>query len=176
MTERKSGRLTARDIALVGVMVAVIEACKFALLEIPNVELTTFWIIMFTLYFKKRVFFVIPVFIAIEGAVFGFGLWWIMYLYVWPLLALVTLALSKKMDAIVAAAVSCFFGLSFGLLCAIPYLFLGTDTKSGFETAFTWWIAGIPWDIAHGIANLVIMLVLYRPVTSVMKRISKQRQ
>ncbi len=174
MTTSKKRKSTARDVALVGVMVAVIEACKFALLEIPNVELTTFWIIMFTLYFKKRVFFVIPVFIVIEGVVFGFGIWWIMYLYVWPLLALVTLLLSEKMDAIIAAAVSCVFGLLFGLCCAIPYLFMGTDTQSGFSVAFSWWIAGIPWDIAHGVANLVIMLVLYRPVTSVMKIVSKE--
>lgn len=167
-------RLTARDIALVGVMVAVIEACKLAMMHLPNIELTTFWIIMFTLYFKKRVFFVIPVFIAIEGAVFGIGLWWVMYLYAWPLLALVTLALSKKPDHVTACAISCVFGLLFGFMCAIPYLFMGTDIKSGISTAIAWWAAGIPWDITHGISNLVIMLVLYRPVTKIMTLVSKQ--
>ena len=83
-------KITVKDIALIGVMVAVIEACKFALSAIPNVELTSFWIIVFTLMFKKKIFVVIPVFILIEGAVFGFGLWWVMYLYAWPLLAIVT--------------------------------------------------------------------------------------
>lgn len=174
MMKSDSNKLTARDVALVGVMVAVIEACKLAMMHLPNIELTTFWIIMFTLYFKKRVFFVIPVFIAIEGAIFGIGIWLIMYLYTWPLLALVTLALSKKMDAITAAAVSCVFGLTFGLMGSIPYLFMGTDVQSGFSTAFAWWVAGIPWDLTHGISNLVIMLVLYRPVTKIMAIVSKQ--
>lgn len=173
MSENKN-KLTARDVALVGVMVAVIEACKLAMMHLPNIELTTFWIIMFTLYFKKRVFFVIPVFIAIEAAIFPPGVWLIMYLYAWPLLALVTLALSKKMDAVTAAAVSCVFGLLFGLMCAIPYLFMGTDVKSGISTALAWWVAGIPWDLTHGISNLVIMLVLYRPVTKIMAIVSKQ--
>lgn len=168
-------KLTVRDVALVGVMVAVIEACKLAMMHLPNIELTTFWIIMFTLYFKKRVFFVIPVFIVIEGAIFGLGLWWIMYLYAWPLLALVTLAFSKKADLVTACAISCVFGLTFGLMCAIPYLFMGTDVKSGIAAAAAWWVAGIPWDIVHGVSNFVIMLVLYRPVTKVMTLVSKRK-
>ena len=82
--------LAVKDIAMIGMMCAVIEVCKVALMGLPNIELTTFWIIMFTLYFGCKVFYVIPVFILIEGAMFGFGIWWIMYLYMWPMLAVVT--------------------------------------------------------------------------------------
>ena len=59
--------------------------------------------------------------------------------------------------------VSGLFGLSFGLLCAIPYIF-----TSGLYGAFAWWVAGIPWDLVHGISNFVIMLVLYEPMKRVM--------
>ena len=45
-------KLTIGDIALMGVMVAVIEVCKVALNFLPNIELTSFWIIMFTLLFR----------------------------------------------------------------------------------------------------------------------------
>ena len=76
---RNSSKLTTKDITTIAMMVAIIEACKVALAGIPNVELTSFWIILFTIYFKKRILFVIPVFILIEGAMYGFGLWWIMY-------------------------------------------------------------------------------------------------
>ena len=88
-------KLAAKDITLIALMVAVIEVCKVTLSQIPNVELTSFWIIMFTLYFGKRIFYAVPVFILIEGAIWGFGPWWIMYLYTWPLLAIVTLLLRK---------------------------------------------------------------------------------
>lgn len=37
--------------------------------------------------------------------------------------------------------------------------------------AFTWWVAGIPWDIVHGVSNFIICLVLYRPIDLAMKRI-----
>ena len=29
---------------------------------------------------------------------------------------------------------------------------------------FTWWIAGIPYDILHGISNFAACLVLYKPL------------
>lgn len=161
-------KLTIKDITLMALMVAIIEVCKVALAQIPNVELTSFWIIMFTLYFGKRIFYVIPVFILIEEAIYGINLWWIMYLYAWPLLAVVTLLLRKMKGAWEWSVVSGIFGLMFGFLCAIPYIF-----TSGIYGAFAWWVAGIPWDLVHGVANFAIMMVLYHPMRRVMEKMSK---
>ncbi len=163
--QKQSKGLTARDITIMALMVAIIEVSKVALAQVPNVELTSFWIIMFTLYFGPRIFYVIPVFILIEGLMYGFGLWWIMYLYAWPMLAIVVLLLRKMNTAWDWSFVSGMFGLLFGFLCAIPYIF-----TSGFAGAVAWWIAGIPWDLVHGIANFVIMLVLYKPMKLVMAK------
>lgn len=169
-TQRQNNsRLTIKDITIMALMVATIEVCKFALAHIPNVELTSFWIIMFTLYFGTRIFYIIPVFILIEGAVYGIHLWWIMYLYAWPLLAIVTLLFRKMKGAWEWSMVSGIFGLVFGLLCAIPYIF-----TSGIYGAFAYWVAGIPFDLIHGIANFVIMLVLYKPLNTVMGKMSRE--
>ena len=78
----------------------------------------------------------------------------------------------KKQDC--AAAV--LFGLLFGLLGSIPYIFMGAfdgGLMNGLRTAFTWWVAGIPWDLVHGIGNLVIMLILYYPVSKAMQIANK---
>ena len=169
-------KLTVLDVTLIGLMVAIIEVCKIALSGLPNIELTSFWIIMFTRYFKKRVLFVIPVFILIEGVMYGIHIWWIMYLYAWPLLALVAYLTRKSDSAVSLAIISGVFGLLFGLLCSIPYIFIGSvdgNIINGFRTAFAWWIAGIPWDLVHGIANFIIMLVLYHPINTVMKKTDK---
>ena len=167
--QQSTTKLTIKDITIMALMVAVIEVCKFALAHIPNVELTSFWIIMFTLYFGKRIFYIIPVFILIEGAVYGIHLWWIMYLYAWPLLAIVTLLLRKMKGAWEWSMVSGIFGLMFGFLCAIPYIF-----TSGIYGAFAYWVAGIPYDLIHGVANFVIMLVLYTPLNTVMAKMSRE--
>lgn len=165
-------KLTVKDIALVGLMVAIIEVCKVALAQIPNVELTTFWLIMFTLFLGKKVYYVIPVFIIIEGAMYGFGLWWIMYLYLWPLLVFVTRLFRKADSVLTFSMIAGIFGLLFGFFGAIPYVFIGAfegGLTNGFQVARAWWIAGIPWDLVHGISNFIIMLVLYHPIASVMK-------
>lgn len=165
--------MKTKDIALIGLMVAIIEVCKAALTWAPNIELTSFWIIMFSLYFGKHIFYAIPVFILIEGAIYGFGLWWVMYLYAWPLLAIVCRLLKKMNSAVSWSILSGCFGLLFGLLCAIPYIFIGaagTSLAGGLQYAFGWWIAGIPWDIVHGVSNFIIMLVLYHPIARIMKK------
>lgn len=159
---------TVFDIALIAMMVAVIEVFKFAMAGLPNIELTSFWLILFSKNFGKKTGFVVPVFTLLEGIIFGFNLWWISYLYTWPLLVLVTRLFKKNDSALVWALLSAVFGLSFGALCAIPYIFTGTDLKSGLTLAFNWWIAGIPWDIAHCVGNFVLMMLLYKPLSKVM--------
>lgn len=168
---REKSKLSIKDIALVGMMVAIIEVCKVALAWAPNIELTSFWIIMFTLFFGKRILYVIPVFIMIEGTMYGMHVWWIMYLYAWPLLALATWLLRKKDSIFTYSMLSGIFGLFFGFLCALPYVVIGAvdgGIVNGLYAGFTWWVAGIPWDIVHCIGNFVIMLVLYIPVKGIM--------
>ena len=118
-------RSIAQDVATVGLMIAVIEVCKLVMQGLPNIEMTSFLIILFTLRFGRLSLYAIPAFILIEGLLYGFGLWWVMYLYAWPLLALITRAFSRVDSAFFWAMVSGAFGLLFGLLCAVPYFFIG---------------------------------------------------
>lgn len=165
----KEGRfkLTVQEITLIGMMIAIIEVCKVFMMNLPNIELTTFWIIMFTLYFGNRILYVIPAFILIEGIMFGFGMWWVMYLYLWPLLALVTWLFRKSDSVWTWGVISGVFGLFFGFFGAFPYI-----ATSGIYGAVSWWISGIPWDITHCIGNFVLMMILYHPVKHVMKKVN----
>ncbi len=176
-TAETTNKLTARDVCLIGMMVAVIEVSKVALASIPNVELTSFWIILFSLYLGKRIYYTVPVFIVLEGLMYGMQIWWIMYLYAWPLLAFLARRLRKMDSALSWAIVSGLFGLCFGALCAIPYFFIGAagggSLMDGLRYAFGWWIAGIPFDFIHGGGNFVIMLVLYHPVKKAMLSASR---
>lgn len=175
-TQNKNS-ITVRDIVNLGLMVALIEVCKSALLFLPNIEMTSFFIVMFMLYYGRKAYLVIPAFIFIEGCLYGFGIWWIMYLYAWPLLAVVARIFRKQNSALFWSVVSSLFGLSFGFLCSFPYFFIGLSSggiRSGLTTQFSWWVAGIPWDITHGVGNFVIMFVLYKPVSEILRRIFKE--
>lgn len=168
---KKAAAITTADIALVGMMVAVIEACKVVMAVLPNIELTSFWVILFALAFGRRIYLVVPVFTVLEGLMYGFGMWWFMYLYAWPALAVLT-RLMRRMDSAVGwATVSGAFGLLFGLLCSIPYGVVGAvdGLSAGLRAAFVWWVAGIPFDLVHGASNFAFMLVLYRPMRRAME-------
>lgn len=162
-------KLTIKDIALIGVMTATLEVGKQAIAFLPNIEIVSLLIILYTLFFGKKTIFAILTFILIEGCLYGFGIWWIMYCYSWPLLSFLTGLLKKHDSPIVYAMLSGIFGLFFGALCAIPYLFAG-----GWKTAFTWWVAGIPYDILHCIGNFVLCLILFKPLHHILNIIKRQ--
>lgn len=160
-------KLNVKNIALLGVMIAILEVAKNVLAFLPNVELVSLLIILYALYLGKRVFWVVPAFVLIEGCIYGFGLWWIMYLYTWPLLAVLAMLFKKQDSVWFWSILSGMFGLFYGALSAIPYLFLG-----GFQTAFSWWIVGIPFDIIHCVSNFVLCLILFNPLRNVMRRMT----
>ena len=174
-----NNRSKAKEIAEIGLMIAVIEAAKLAMANLPNIELTSFLLVMFTLYFGKRTLFAVPAFILIEIMIFGFNIMWVIaYCYVWPILCLLALMFRKRPQSpFYPALLSGFFGLFFGFLCSFPYLFIttGTNPTASLSSAIAWWIAGIPFDIIHGVSNFIIMLVLYVPVSRVLDRAVKIR-
>lgn len=159
--------ITVKDIVTAGLMLATLEVAKNALAFLPNVELVTLLVILYTLFFDKKIFFVIPGFVLLEGCIYGFGLWWIMYLYAWPLLALITLIFRKQKSVWFWSFLSGFYGLGFGALCSIPYFFV-----SGPKSAIAWWIAGIPYDILHCISNFILCAVLFIPLRNVLTKVS----
>ncbi|MBR6326600.1 MAG: hypothetical protein IKR61_07320 [Lachnospiraceae bacterium] len=174
--EKKNFKISTLDIAYVGLMVAVIEVSKAALSFLPNIELTSFWLILFTLTFGWRILAIVPIFIVIEGMIYGIHLWWIMYLYVWPLLACLTRIFRRREEPLFWAILSGGFGLSFGYLCSLVYLVIGIGEgglKNGLHTQLAWWIAGIPYDLVHCVGNFVLMLVLYRPVRKAIDKVMK---
>lgn len=156
---------TTRDIAELGIMIAALETGKLALSFLPNVEIVTFLLIMFTIYFGKKTLIAAFAFVGVECVLWPLHLWTIMYLYLWPLLVVLTLLFRKQKSILFWALFSAIYGFCFGGLCSLVYIF-----TSGIHTAFTWWVAGIGFDLIHGISNFCVMLVLYVPISRVMKK------
>ncbi len=165
-TNRTDHPAKAIRIATMGVLAAILLAGQLGMSFLPNIEPVTTLIILYTLTYKKQVFPIIYTFVLLEGIIFGFGIWWVSYLYIWSILAFVVLALKKMDSSVLWAVVSGFFGLSFGALCAVPYLISG-----GLHAAFAYWSNGIFFDILHCAGNFVLTLILYRPISQLLKRL-----
>lgn len=155
-----------RDIAVSAFLTAILYLQQVALSPLPNIHLCTLLLILYTLYFPKLVFPVTAAFILLEGVTYGFGTWWISYLYIWPLLIAVVLIFRKNQSKWFWASIGGGFGLIYGALCAIPYLFVG-----GMSTAAAYWVSGIPFDLLHCLGNFAAIALLWKPMERVFKKL-----
>ncbi len=159
---------SAKDLAYLGISLALLEASKLALDMLPNVEVVTLLFIVYTIFYGRKTILIAVGFTVIECFLKGFNVWSIMYLYIWPLLIiLVSVANRHKVGYVFYCILSGFFGLFFGLFCSIPYLFIG-----GWTMAVTWWISGIPYDVIHCVSNFVLCLLLFKPLYAVMRKVT----
>lgn len=153
-------RTASRRVVLCALLAAVMAVLQVVMAPLPNIEPVSLLVLVYTLAFGRDVFYILFTFVLLEGLVFGFGLWWASYLYVWPLWAGAVLLISRgrAKPPLVWAAASGAFGLSFGALCALPYL------AGGPWAALSYWLAGIPFDLLHCAGNFFLALVLERPL------------
>jgi len=158
-----------KDIVIVGIMSALLITVQVSLSFLPNIELVSLLVILSTIIFGWKTLYIIYVFVLAEGFLYGFGIWWICYLYVWTILMLISMIFRKNRSPFFWAVIAGAFGLAFGALCLLPYFFIG-----GVAMAISDYINGIPFDVIHCISNYVSTLVLFKPLYNLFVRISKK--
>ena len=170
MSAGKSARLTAREIAELSLICALMVAGKEGLRVIPNVHPVTLLLLLATAVYGVKALYPAFGFAILEIALYGAGLWNLMYLYVWPIVVFAALPIRQSRSRALWAALAGLHGICFGALCAIPYLFIG-----GWKMAFTWWLSGIPYDVIHCVSNAVLAFVLLPPLRRLLETL-KARQ
>lgn len=160
-------RLT--DLCLMAMMGTVMVVSKEALAFLPNVELVSLLTILFTLVFRRRVIGALAVFLLLEGVLYGFGTWWVMYLYIWPLLAGITWPFRWMKRAWQWAILSGLFGLAFGTLCSLTYFPVG-----GVQMVIAWIISGLSFDVVHAGGNFLLALLLYHPLRKALDQLERR--
>lgn len=159
--------VSAKKIARIALLGALLYASQLALSFLPNVEIVTLLILIFTKNLGKEGTAACFVYVALTATTWGFGLWWVTYFFVWGGFSLLVNCL-RGLDSFLLWAIICgFFGLIFGAVFAIPYIFFSP------AYALSYWLAGIPWDITHCISNVIIVLLLGKPVDRAFKKIIK---
>ena len=170
MSAGKSARLSAREIAELSLICALMVAGKEGLRVIPNVHPVTLLLLLATAVYGVKALYPAFGFAILEIALYGAGLWNLMYLYVWPIVVFAALPFRQSRSRALWAALAGLHGLCFGALCAIPYLFIG-----GWKMAFTWWLSGIPYNVIHCVSNAVLVFALLPPLRKLLETL-KARQ
>lgn len=159
----------AQELVQLAVCTAILFVSQIAFSALPNIEFVTLLVLLYTRWFHKKALFILYVFVILEGIFYGFGLWWFGYLYIWALLWAAAIWLDRKpRNAWTWAAAGGGFGLLFGLFYSPVYVLTGSVL-----TALTWWIAGIPFDILHGVSNFILIRILFEPLDRLYHKIVK---
>lgn len=151
--------LRIKELVRLSLLASLMMVAQVGMAFLPNIELVSLLCIGYTLSLGKKALYVLYIFVLMQGLLYGFGLWWLCYLYIWAVLWGVTMLFRSMEPPLGWAVVSGLFGLSFGLLTALPYLLMG-----GVPMAFAYWVNGIPFDIAHCIGNFAAALILLNPL------------
>lgn len=171
MKNQKYKRLV--DIIVFTMLGVIMFISKLLLEGIPNVHLLGTLITAYTIVYRKDALKPIYIFVLLFGLFYGFGAWWVPYLYVWTVLWAMVMLLPKNMKPKVAVpvyiAISGLHGLLYGTLYAPIYcLSLGLD----FKGMLAWIVAGFSFDLVHCAGN-VVLGILILPITKALKKFHK---
>ena len=164
-------KLNVKEVAIFGMLGALIFALKKVIEFAPNVHLVGVFIVALTVVYRKKALYPIYIYILLEGLFGGFSTWWVPYLYIWTILWGITMLLPKninpKIQPIIYMIVCSLHGFLFGTLYApVQALFFNLD----FDGMIAWIIAGLPYDLIHGVSNFICGLLIV-PIISVLKKV-----
>lgn len=166
-------KLTTREVAVFGMLGAVMYVSKVIMEVAPNVHLLGVFVIAYTVVYGKKALYPIYIYVFLNGIFSGFATWWIPYLYIWTVLWGVVMLLPKQMPKkirpLVYMVVCAMHGFLFGTLYAPAQALL---YGLSFEGMIAWIIAGLPWDFIHGVSNFICGLLIM-PIVSILRRLER---
>ena len=182
-------RVSTKEIAIFGMLGAMMYASKLIMEIAPNIHLIGVFVVAMTLVYKKKALYPIYIFVIMTGLFSGFAMWWIPYLYIWAVLWAAVMLFPKKLKemaanhgklvaltgkeirklSLVCMIICSLHGFLYGILYApAQAIIFGLS----FEGMIAWIVAGIPFDIVHGISNFFCGMLIV-PIIKVLNTAEK---
>ncbi len=159
-----------REIAIFGMLGAIMFISKLLMEFLPNIHLVGVLTVAFTLVYRRKALYPIYIYVLLSGIYAGFNMWWIPYLYLWTFLwgavMLLPKNLPKRWAPLIYMAVCSLHGFLYGTLYApTQAFFFGLDWCG----MIAWIVAGLPFDAIHGISNFCCGILII-PITKAIYR------
>ena len=154
-------KINLKELAVFSVLGALMYVSKQLLEFLPNFHLLAAFIVSSTVVFRQKALYPIYVFVFLTGLLNGFNLWWVPYLYIWTVLWGLAMLLPKRMPIWLAGVlyivIAGLHGFAYGTLYAPAQALM---FHLNFEQTIAWIVAGFPFDIVHGISNMLCGLLI----------------
>lgn len=164
-------KLTVKELILFSYLSAIILVLKEVLSFLPNIELVSFFIIIYSLIYRYKAFYITIIYLLIFSIINGFNLWSIPYFFTWLFICFLTNILFNilKDRYILISFYSAIIGFFFSLFYTISNFIL-----FGFNTAFYYFLTGLPFDLIHMISNFFIMLFMGKFIYKLLLKLNLQ--
>ncbi len=174
MNSKQKNKINIKELALFGMLGALMYASKVLMEVLPNIHLIGVFVITTTVVYRKKALYPIYTFVFLTGLLNGFGTWWIPFIYIWAILWGATMLLPKEIKGkkapFVYAVVCALHGYLYGVLYA-PFQAIAYHLD--FKSTLIWISAGLPFDIIHGTSNFICTLILSVPFIKLLKNAEK---
>lgn len=164
--------LSIREIVIFAMLGTLMAISDLLMEGLPNIHLIGLFIAASTLTYGIKALCRIYVYAFVIGLLSGFGTWWLIYLYAWPILWVSILLIPKRLPRllifILVHATVVLHGLVFGVLCA-PVVALMWGLDFGGTVAAT--VAGFSFDLLHAAGNFAFGFLIY-PLTVLLEKLT----
>lgn len=164
-------KLSAKEVVTFAMLGAVMYLSKMLMEILPNVHLLGMFTVTYTIVYRKKALYPLYTYILLNGIFVGFATWWIPYLYIWTVLWGAVMILPTNIPAkfrpIVYMTVCALHGFLFGTLYAPAQAIL---FGLNFKGMIAWIIAGLPWDVVHGVSNFFCGILIV-PLSSLLRKL-----
>lgn len=86
MNSEQKRKTTVKEVALFGMLGALMYASKVLMDVFPNIHFIGLFVTAITVVYRKKALYPIYIFVLLTGLFNGFGTWWIPFLYLWAVL------------------------------------------------------------------------------------------
>ncbi|MCL2177400.1 MAG: hypothetical protein FWB72_05630 [Firmicutes bacterium] len=176
----RKARTYALDVTQMGVMAAILVGVKYVLQALPNFEVVSGFIVLFTCVFGfRKTFVAVLVFCILDNFLYAFFLLvTIQYFIHFPLLCIVTKLIirSNKLCVVARPKQFLFYKVLLTINIAAFAVFFWIQTPiithiAGFTPFLPTLIAGIPFMFPMLFAGIAFMIVLFTPLYSALSRV-----
>ena len=158
-----------KQLTFIAVYVAIIVALQTLLSGIVGIELTTLLFTVSAVFLPLGMTFpMVIVYCLIEGIMFGFGDWVLVYLIYWSFVISITYVFRKicKKRLLFFSLLNAIFGFLIGIFFAIEILIV-------YDLAYatSYYLNGVTSDVLHFGSNFLIALILFPVMQRIMPKI-----
>ena len=154
--------ITIRKITYISFLTAILFVVKLAFGFIAGVEFVTSLLLLYAIFLPLNWTMIITViFITLVGLFYGFGVWWIIYWFIWPTEVFLTWLFRKRIgkNNVIFAFWTLFWGFSIIFWYTIPNYLIG-----GRALVIASFISGWIVNMIEGISDFMFSILMFYPL------------